>query len=64
MMYLLVDDVFFSLKFGGSPSFERSLFTDTELDTCDPDLTLKIQTTKKKQYYRGYFSPIYEFGML
>ncbi len=33
------------LKSGTSP-FDRSLFTDTELDTCDPDLTLMTQRTK------------------
>ncbi len=49
MKYLLVDDVFFSLKSGGSPLFEWSLFTDTELDTCELVLTLKTQRTEEKR---------------
>ncbi len=48
MKYLLVDDFVFSLKSGGSPSFDRSLFTDTELDTCELVLTLKTQRTEEK----------------
>lgn len=46
--YLEDDDVFFSLKFGTS-SFDLSLFTDTELDTCEPDLSLMKQITEKKK---------------
>ncbi len=42
MKYLLADDGVFSLKYGGLP-FDRSLFTDTELDTSDPDPTLMTQ---------------------
>ncbi len=45
MKYLLADDGVFSLKFGPS-SFDWSLFTDTELDTSDPDLTLMTQNTQ------------------
>ncbi len=44
MKYLLADDGVFSLKFGAS-SLDWSLFTDTELHTCDPDLTLMTQKT-------------------
>ncbi len=44
MKYLLADDGVFSLKSGGLP-FDRSLFTDTEPDTSDPDLTLMTQKT-------------------
>lgn len=47
--YLLVDDGFFSLKFGGFKSFEQSLFTDTEQDTCEPVLTLITQRKERKQ---------------
>ncbi len=45
MKYLLADDGVFSLKNGPS-SLDRSLFTDTELDTSDPDLTLMTQNTR------------------
>jgi len=53
MKYPLVGDGVFSLKFGGSPSFDRSLFTDTELDTCEPDLLLITNRDKKKINYRS-----------
>jgi len=43
--YLLLVDGFRSLNIGPS-SFEQSLFTDTELDTCEPDLTLMTQRTE------------------
>jgi len=43
--YLLAGDVLFSLKFGPSP-FEWSLFIDTELNTGEPDLSLKTQRTE------------------
>jgi len=45
--YLLLDDGVFSLKFGTSP-LDQSLFRDTELDTCEPDLTLMTQRTFEK----------------
>ncbi len=49
MKYLLVgDDGVFSLKFVFSPPFEWSLFTDTELNTCELDLTLMTQRTERK----------------
>ncbi len=44
MKYRLADDGVFSLKSGPSP-LDWSLFTDTELDTSDPDLTLMTQNT-------------------
>ncbi len=48
MKYLLVgDDGVFSLKFSGR-SFDQSLFTDTELNTCEPELTLMTQRTERK----------------
>ncbi len=48
MKYLLVgDDGVFSLKFGGS-SLDQSLFTDTELNTCELDLTLMTQRGERK----------------
>ncbi len=31
----------------GPLSFDQSLFTDTELDTCDPDLPLMTQREKR-----------------
>ncbi len=50
MKYLLVgDDGVSSLNLGGSPSFDRSLFTDTELNTREPDLTLMTQRTERKK---------------
>ncbi len=45
--YLLAAGVFFSLK-SGPPSFEWSLFTDTELNTSEPDLTLMTQEQKEQ----------------
>ncbi len=47
MKYLLAGGVFLSLKFGMS-AFDQSLFTDTELDTFEPDLTLMRQITKRQ----------------
>ncbi len=47
MKYLLSGGVFLSLKFGMS-SFDLSLFTDTELDTFEPDLTLMTQITERQ----------------
>ncbi len=47
MKYLLAGGVFLSLKFG-MPSFDLSLFTDTELDTFEPDLTLMTQITERQ----------------
>ncbi len=47
MKYLLAGGVFLSLKFGMS-SFDQSLFTDTELDTFEPDLTLMTQITERQ----------------
>ncbi len=50
MKYLLVgDDGVFSLKLGGLNSCDRSLFTDTELNTCEPDLTLMTQRTEREK---------------
>jgi len=46
--YLLLDDGVFSLKNGGSKPLDRSLFRDTELDTCELDLTLMTQRTLEK----------------
>jgi len=46
-------DVFFSLKFGWLPSFDQSLFTDTELDTCESDLSLITNRDKIKFNYRS-----------
>ncbi len=46
--YLLVDEGFFSLNFGGSP-FDWSLFTDTELNTSEPDLSLRTQKRKRER---------------
>ncbi len=49
MKYLLVgDDGVFSLNVGGL-SFDQSLFTDTELNTCELDLTLMTQRTERKR---------------
>jgi len=45
--YLSIDDGVFSLK-SGPPPLEQSLFRDTELDTCEPDLTLMTQRTLEK----------------
>ena len=53
MKYLLLDDGVFSLKNGGSPPLDRSLFRDTELDTCEPDLTLMTQRTERKHFTTG-----------
>ena len=50
--YLSLDDGVFSLKFGGTP-LDRSLFRDTELDTCEPDLTLMTQRTERKHFSKG-----------
>ncbi len=47
MKYLLVDDGVFSLKLGPSP-FDWSLFTDTGLNTSEPDLTLMTQREREK----------------
>ncbi len=47
MKYLLAGGVFLSLKSGMS-SFDRSLFTDTELDIFEPDLTLMTQITERQ----------------
>lgn len=47
MRYLLVADVVFSLKFGGFPSIDWSLFTDTELKTSESDISLMTQRTEK-----------------
>ncbi len=46
MKYLLVDDDVSSLKFGGCLS-DQSLLTDTELEKCEPDLSL-TQTRGEK----------------
>ncbi len=46
---LVGDDGVFSLKFGRSPPFDRSLFTDTELNTCELDLTLMTQRTERER---------------
>ncbi len=46
--YLLVDEGFFSLNFGGS-SFDQSLFTDTELNTSEPDLSLRTQRAERER---------------
>ncbi len=46
--YLLVDEGFFSLNFGGSP-FDWSLFTDTELNTSEPDLSLRTQKRERER---------------
>jgi len=51
MKYLLVDDIFFSLKLGLS-SFEWSLFTDTKLKTREPVLSLMTRREKEKNIYR------------
>jgi len=51
MKYLLVDDIFFSLKLGTSP-FDWSLFTDTKLKTREPVLSLMTQREKEKNIYR------------
>jgi len=50
-------DGVFSLKFGPSP-FEWSLFTDTELDTCEPDLLVRTQRPKRGKIHltTGHFS--------
>ena len=52
MKYLLLDDGVFSLKSGTNP-LDRSLFRDTELDTCEPDLTLMTQRTERKHFTTG-----------
>ncbi len=49
--YLLTDEDFFSLNFGCSSPFDWSLFTDTELDTRDPDLTLMTQRTEREKHF-------------
>jgi len=49
MKYPLVGDGVFSLKFGWPPSFDRSLFTDTELDTCELDPSQKKQRKERKK---------------
>ncbi len=46
--YLLLDDVFSSLNFGGSP-FDWSLFTDTELNTSETDLSLRTQSAERER---------------
>ncbi len=46
--YLLLDEGFFSLNFGGSP-FDWSLFTDTELNTSEPDLSLRTQSAERER---------------
>ncbi len=48
MKYLLVDEGFFSLNSGGA-SFDLSLFTDTELNTSEPDLSLRTQRAKRER---------------
>lgn len=55
-MKYLEDDGVFSLK-NGSLSIDWSIFTDSELDTHEPDLTLMTQRTErgKTYYYRRYF---------
>jgi len=60
MKYPLVGDGVSSLKFGWSPSFEQSLFTDTDLDTCELDQSrMKQRTEREKTHlYRRYFSLI------
>ncbi len=50
MKYLLADEGFFSLNFGGS-SFDQSLFTDTELNTSEPDLSLRTQGGERVEFY-------------
>ncbi len=52
--------IFFSLNFGGSPSFDWSLFTDTELDTRDPDLTLMTQNEERENFTTRGSSISYE----
>ncbi len=65
MKYLLVDEDSFSLKFGGSRSFDQSLFTDGELDKCEPDLTLMTQRTERKTlYYRRFIGLIMRLNVI
>ncbi len=54
--YLLLDDVFSSLNFGGSP-FDWSLFTDTELNTSETDLSLTTQRAERESvcdFYKSF----------
>jgi len=46
--------------FGRSPSFEKSLFTDTEPDTCEPDLSLMTQREKKQ--FNNRSSSVFDNG--
>jgi len=39
----------FSLMFGRSPSFEKSLFTDKGPDTCEPCNSLMTQRTESEK---------------
>ncbi len=50
--YLLGDESVFSLNSGGLLS-DKSLFTDTELNTCEPDLTLMTQRTEREFFLLG-----------